>query len=529
MMKFNPNIFLIVSAAFCGSNATNAETTSSCEDTLAQSPSPIKECDILLQSFACGSEMFGTNVDDVCKRTCGLCNVDSSEHVSEGGMDGTTINESDDKGSTLDDVNNAVSSEKEATPPDFTVRLNPEFATLEYTDFKVTKDFVEMTTHVPKSTDWFGFHFFTYLSVPGDEAAALGYTFKIKHDAMDPQELIAYRTFWLNFFGPTDDVVADLGITSPVWECPADAAGTTDVCDYDEDRAEGDFMVGSGSVTLGMRPQPPGLEDIEITSAELLSNGFYKIVWRRSRYAPFDGEKINVRYASAPMELVGAEGVPAVLGYKYHGAANRFTNELPLASDASSNSVEIIDEDGFVQHKWLPGDSEGVSNVLEIGGSYGWLNPPPGAEKFADTAVNSAVVLRFNYVGFQNVALLPSLSAFEACDVSEAQVVGGNFDSPFDLNLEEYEVGEVLYIVTSVQVQSAANMQPTSCKLGMKFKVTIIGEESDIGAEAEDSVGSESLSGNGNEVEDSAGPNRIPENIWTTITLVLVLFFCWGL
>ena len=114
--------------------------------------------------------MFGTNVDDVCKRTCGLCNVDSSEHVSEGGMDGTTINESDDKGSTLDDVNNAVSSEKEATPPDFTVRLNPEFATLEYTDFKVTKDFVEMTTHVPKSTDWFGFHFFTYLSVPGDEA-----------------------------------------------------------------------------------------------------------------------------------------------------------------------------------------------------------------------------------------------------------------------------------------------------------------------------------------------------------------------
>ena len=171
-MKFNARVVLLALAAIGGSNAAIEETSFACDDNLAQSPSFIKECNVLIQSFACGSEMYGTNVDDVCKRTCGLCG-DGSDGGSEDDFDNAPSAEL-----PLGDTNNAASSsdgeegggyKKEATSSIQIVRLNPEFATLEYTDFNVTDDFVEITTHVPESTDWFGFHFYTYTSVPGDE------------------------------------------------------------------------------------------------------------------------------------------------------------------------------------------------------------------------------------------------------------------------------------------------------------------------------------------------------------------------
>jgi len=279
-----------------------------------------------------------------------------------------------------------------------------------------------------------------------------------------------------------------------------------------------------------MRPQPPALEDIELMSVDLMTNGFYKIIWRRSRYAPFDGEKINVRYASAPLELVAPKGVPDVLGYKYHGAANRFSDELPLTPDAVSSSTGKISEDGFVRHQVLPEEEEDGKKVLKIGGSYGWVNPPPGAERYADVAIEPASVLRFNYVSFHNVALVPLLSAFDACDVSEAQVIGGNFDSPFDFSLQEYEVGEVLFILSSTE--SVVNSQPLQCQLGTKFIVTVIGDESDNQAnEVEDSVESEGLPGGEvGEVKDSVGSDGVPGAVrvraMVVITLSLAIFFC---
>ena len=58
----------------------------------------------MIQSFACGSKMYGTNVDDVCKRTCGLCG-DGSNGGSEDDFDNAPSAEL-----PLGDTNNAASS-----------------------------------------------------------------------------------------------------------------------------------------------------------------------------------------------------------------------------------------------------------------------------------------------------------------------------------------------------------------------------------------------------------------------------------
>jgi len=50
-----------------------------CEDTLASTGSPIKDCGTLIQSFPCGGMAMGTAVDEVCQLTCGLCNTPSKE------------------------------------------------------------------------------------------------------------------------------------------------------------------------------------------------------------------------------------------------------------------------------------------------------------------------------------------------------------------------------------------------------------------------------------------------------------------
>lgn len=279
-------------------------------------------------------------------------------------------------------------------------------------------------------------------------------------------QTISARTFWLNYFGPTSQL-SFLESDSPVWECTAEAEALTDgeICRYDSILEEGDFMVGTGGITLGMRPQKTGNEDFELVSTSL-QDGFYTVVWRRSRYSPFDVDNVRVRYASAPTD-VSSDEVDSVLGYKYHGAGNHFSAELALTADAASDSTDI--EDGLIQHEMMD------DGIILVGGSYGWNNPPLETIGYADIATTSGTILRFVYVGFHNVALFSSEDSLNGCDTSDAKVVGGNFESPFDLVLDESMVGDLF--ISSASQTAAAVLQ---CELGTRFKVSVAAKANSV-------------------------------------------------
>lgn len=126
-----------------------------CQDVLAATPSPIKDCEVLVLSAPCGSVSFGTEVNAVCAKTCGICQ-----------------DENDGAGGTGVPATSQPTKQPNVVDPDafFLVRLNPEIGEGgEYTDFNVTAHYVEITTRIPESTDWFGYHFFSFQSTPGDE------------------------------------------------------------------------------------------------------------------------------------------------------------------------------------------------------------------------------------------------------------------------------------------------------------------------------------------------------------------------
>eukprot|EP00729_Bicosta_minor_P024573 gene24573-35481_t len=54
-----------------------------CEDTLADSPSPIKDCATMIGMAPCGTVSWGTNINEVCAKTCNACGDDASDAVTD--------------------------------------------------------------------------------------------------------------------------------------------------------------------------------------------------------------------------------------------------------------------------------------------------------------------------------------------------------------------------------------------------------------------------------------------------------------
>lgn len=430
----------LLASSPCGTNVMGTEVDvvcqqtcglCPCEDTLAQTPSPIKDCAVLIASSPCGTSVMGTEVSAVCQKSCGLC--------GDGMLNTDPVTPSPDRSS-------------------YTVQLSPPFQSGEYTDFSFDGDWIFITSVVPVTTDWFGYIFYTYTATVGDPTTSLAYYFKIHSD-----NRITYRSLWLTYFGPTG-TLSHLNITAPVWECTKEAeiASNGNICKFDDAKQEGDFMVGTGGWTLGMRPQPADLEDVEILS-NTSDGSSLTIVWRRSRTAPFDGSTVQLRYASAPAALV-TPTIDTVLGFKYHGYETRYSSSINLEG---ADQQEGLIVDGMVQHKWVSG------TTVIIGSDYGWNNPPPGASRYADIQ-NATVgtILSFTYLGVRNVALFASASALENCDISAAVVAAGNWDSPFELHLNQTHVGQI-FIGPSNTGTGPNGVEPLQCMRGSKFTVTV--------------------------------------------------------
>lgn len=428
-----------------------------CEDTLASTPSPIQDCAVLISSYPCGTTAFGMPINTYCAKSCGLCTNGGSTNNS------TTNNTTPTTAPVTISTQTPTIGETANEEGDvLLIRVDPMLASGEYTDFNITQNSVEITTRIPISTTWFGYHFFNFEVQPGDPDAALGYSFMVNSG----NETITAEVFYLNYFGPTDDILS-LGITDPVWECTAEAEAVSNgtICTYNAELGRGDFMVGTSGVTLGMRPQNISTRDFEMISTT--NDGvFYTFIWRRSRYAPFDGSTVRVRYATAPTDLPQQDTIQTVLGYKYHGDSNHFNAELILDS-ASQNSTFGTVVDGLLQHVEM---GEGSNDYL-VGGSYGWNNPPPGATGFADLQTEVGSTLVFKYVGFHNVALFPSKDALENCNVSSVNVVGDRFASPFTLTLDK--PGK--YYIGSSTIN--ADNIPITCQLGVRFTATVTGTD----------------------------------------------------
>lgn len=220
-------------------------------------------------------------------------------------------------------------------------------------------------------------------------------------------------------------------------------------------------MVGTSGVTLGMRPQAPAHEDIDLLG--ITSDGSWRtVVWSRSRGSPFDGDTVQVRYASAPAAVTS--DIDAVLGFKYHGYQNRYSSSIELVRSQQESFIV----GGLVQHQWVSDDT------IIVGSEYGWNNPPPGASMYAD--IGNATVgttLRFIYLGFRNVALYPSASALASCAFDTAIEVGGQWDSPFDLKLNQAHVGQVFIGASTTTTYTNGTISPLHCNLGARFTVTV--------------------------------------------------------
>jgi hypothetical protein len=149
---------------------------------------------------------------------------------------------------------------------------------------------------------------------------------------------------------------------------------------------------------------------------------------------------------------------------------------------SSTGSNYVLD--GLVQSEFMIlGEDDKDASILLVGGEYGWNNAPADAIEYADVSVTVDTILRFVYhVGFLNVALVPSAQALQDCDVSQAQILGNDFDSPFDLNLDMmiYTPGDKLFI-TSARELSTTSTGPAAdeCQFGARFKVTIVAKEED--------------------------------------------------
>jgi hypothetical protein len=219
---------------------------------------------------------------------------------------------------------------------------------------------------IPVSSDWFGYHFFYNSDVtPNDPDAALGYSFTV--DA-ENWTISAEVFYYLNYFGSTVQIRA-MRIDAPVWECTpeAQAASNGIVCTYDEVRQRGDLTVGKSGVALGMKPQDFSTRDMIELISTTNDGVFYTFVWRSSRYAPFDGSTVRVRYVTAPSDIL-SETVGIILNFRYHGSANHFYAEITL--DANDNSAFWTIVDGLLQHE----EMEAGSNNYLVGGSFGdWI------------------------------------------------------------------------------------------------------------------------------------------------------------
>jgi hypothetical protein len=151
-----------------------------------------------------------------------------------------------------------------------------------------------------------------------------------------------------------------------------------------------------------------------------------------------------------------------------------------VCNGGSSASNYVLD--GLVQSEFtIRREDDKDASILLVGGDYGWNHAPPGANEYAAVSVTVDTILRFVYhVGFLNVALVPSAQALEDCDISQAQIIGSDFDSPFDLNLDMiiYTPGDELFI-TSARELSTTGPVSDECQFGARFKVTIVAKEED--------------------------------------------------
>eukprot|EP00401_Gymnodinium_catenatum_P038226 CAMPEP_0117548416 /NCGR_PEP_ID=MMETSP0784-20121206/47638_1 /TAXON_ID=39447 /ORGANISM="" /LENGTH=718 /DNA_ID=CAMNT_0005345371 /DNA_START=1 /DNA_END=2157 /DNA_ORIENTATION=- len=415
-----------------------------CVDTIADTPSPVKDCRAVITMAPCGTVMYGLDISDVCKKTCGVC-------VGTGdGEEDVTTTAPRGEGWHYDAFQMSDGSS---------------------TSFRTSASTVEVTSSVPVDTDWFGYHMYTFGSLPGDTNASFMYVFKVRDGPA-----VEVRSWWLSFFGSAESLEG-IANNDPVWECPARVERVSDgkIClsSMSSPIGEGDFMVGDAGVALGMRAHSEGLRaavrDFELHSVAV-ENGFLVVRWSRSRDVPLDTDEVKVRFAVTPKGISTA--LPPVLGYMYHGAS-RLTSAARL--EAASGTSNAVVRDGALQHNVTGG-------LIHIGGLYGWSIPPANTT-YADVTASVGDTLRFVYLGFHNVARFPSAVALDACDISNVEVLGGNWDSPFDLVIQSDQ--RELYLGVSSTINNGVAEEPVVCQDGMRLKVFVNDAGADEAGERE--------------------------------------------
>lgn len=294
--------------------------------------------------------------------------------------------------------------------------------------------------------------------------AAVLYMFKIDPNESDLMKAVTIEPRFLSFFGFSDqvpDVADDPNSGQVLFECTKDAEewanGT--FCRAGDGQLAGDLVVKNDPVTMTARIQ---VEDPDVQVLDVVSNGdYYSIVWRRSRYSPFDGGGVSIRYCYAPQEVANSGLYAPVAGYKYHGYGNTHF----LEASWSSTGAADFDSEGMILSSTIDD-----GRTVVIGGSVGWGR----SGGYADITTDVGTDLRFVYFGSHTVTRFLTEEAFDECNIfseEESDIVGSNFESPFTYTLGEAGV----YYFGSGYISSVYGTA-TYCIRGAKIKVTVIAE-----------------------------------------------------
>jgi hypothetical protein len=357
----------------------------------------------------------------------------------------------------------------------YTRTFRPESAldpNVEYTVFSVAPDFVDVLTSVPLDAEWVYYMLLPSSApdVPETHAFPLvAFAFHVvpTSSAADQIGNVTGRGWYFAYGGLPPPSLQNYSASDGVaLECTQDLAVLSGgLCQYDLERKIGDFMLFLGTFLLVLRER---LDDPDLQALSVQTTAQQRTIqWRIPSYNFLQVDDLRVRYAVKPVSYVANSMVSDL---PYHGLGHTAHVAFTLADrpddDDGQGTISMIQPNtsqGFIQHSsvvTVQTDGGSAKTTWNVGGDFGWNNPPPGTIRYEDLVVPPGTILRFSYGFLLFVVRVADPARWESCDLSNITQLGEPTESQLDLTLQE--LGDYFFSSTE-----------KTCQNGLKLHVVV--------------------------------------------------------